>query len=127
MGFLPQYVTTPNCEGTKFQNSDGSTSKTIWTPGESGGRVEGINICHDESKTNYVVICFNDGTTNYPIVQVLLSSTSTKVSINALEDLTFQSDLQGVIIPAGCTLTAYMTSALNSGKYCDIFVMGGDF
>jgi hypothetical protein len=127
MAFIPQYVGTANCKGTRITNSSGSAVQTIWTPGADGGRVEGINICHDEGKTNNILICYTYGGTNFILTEITISNTSIKVTIDGLAGLNFQENMQGIIIPAGSTLTAYTTATLDAGRVIDIFVMGGDF
>lgn len=67
MATSPSFVGSPNVGVTTFTNSDGTSAKTIFSPGSSGSRVSNIQVATDNSAAITVVLSLYASSTEYKL------------------------------------------------------------
>ena len=133
MAATPQFVASPNLGCTKFVNSDGTTTKTIFTAGSSGSRIQAMfatstslsglqfTLALVRSSVSYVIDTFTipgaDLTTPAPNWNMLDPEWLRWLDPNEPH----------LILPSGVTLKVTPIAAVPAGKEVSIIVMGGDF
>lgn len=133
MASSPNFVNTPNVSATRFQNADGTTAKTVFTPGSNGSRVHAIFATGDETTDRQITIALKQSSVSYVIDRFTLASgtTSRPISYWNVLDATRLTHLDpndpGIILTAGQTLEANIETTISGSRNIYMFVHGGDF
>lgn len=130
MASSPQFISSPNTKGTSFANSDGTTAKTIFTPGSNGSRVHAISIVSTDTSARDITLAIVQSSVAYIIARFTLAAASTITITNGLDNYLMPWILSSdpyLILQNGTTLQANMEATITSGKKVDIAVFGGDF
>lgn len=133
MAATPQFVNVPNVKGTKFENADGTSPKTIFTPGSAGSRIDRISVAHTNETGIYLVCSIVQSSVVYRLLRIYLPPASTANPLIVLEAfsqgaLSWVADTTfGLVLPSGTTMQAHVETTLTATKVADVVVIGGDF
>ncbi len=133
MAATPQFVSAPNLGCAKFQNSDGTTSKTVFTAGSSGSRVLSMVATSDSLAALQFTLTLERSSVSYKIDTFTIPGadlTTPTTNWNMLDPEWLRwldPNEPHLILPAGVTLNVTPLAAVPSGKEVSILVMGGDF
>ena len=133
MATTPQFVGAANTGTARFIDSDGTSLKTIWTPGSAGGRVETITITSTvQGASPALVLYLTKGGVAYRIGRYILSPATsdypqTTITLGESSKASVDFALVGSLLAAGAVLQVGFESALPSTYAVDVVVFGGDF
>jgi hypothetical protein len=133
MASSPQFVSAPNVGLTKFVAADGTTIKTIFSPGAGGSRIFSLFATSDDTAALQFAIYLVKATVRYKLdVFTLPAATSvtptTNWNILDIEWFTWLDQQEpNLMLPSGVTLEVGPLAAVTSGKEVSLVVMGGDF
>jgi hypothetical protein len=130
MATQPQFASVPNTTGAQILNADGTTAKTVWTAGASGGLIQFVTLCSTNTAAVALVFELVIGATTHLLGRISIPSTTTIASLGP-----WTSDyLPGLPsadpsapLEAGAVLKARVETAVASGKQIDIVAFGGDY
>jgi hypothetical protein len=129
----PQFVAVPNVCMTKFTNSDGTSERTIFTPGSNGSRIMALVATSTDTASAQFNIHFVRDGVSYLLDTVAIPAATTvtpTTNWNFLDTDWFtwlDSNDPHIIIPTDVTITATPTAAVTSGKEVTFLVFGGNF
>jgi len=116
-----------------FQNADGTTSKTIYTAGTNGSRVDIVSITSTDTVVQTMNVIINDGTADHVVGWVTIPITAgtdgvTKgVALLTSTNLPWLSVSGSIFLKIGYSLKLSMKTAVSSGKTIDVVCAGGDY
>ena len=133
MATTPQFVGAPNLGCTKFVNSDGTTTKTIFTAGSSGSRIQAMFATSNAPSALQFTLSLSRSSVSYII------DTFTVPGANLLTRAPNWNMLDPewlrwldpnephLIVPSGVTLTVTPIADVTEDKEVSFFVLAGDF
>ena len=133
MAASPQFVNAPNVGLTKFANGDGTTIKTVFTPGSAGSRVLALFVTTDDTASRQVNIFLTRSSVRYKLDTFTIpaaSGTQPKRNWNVLDSdwmRWLDPNEPHLVLPSGTTIEVGLVAAVSSGKEISVVVMGGDF
>jgi hypothetical protein len=117
-----------------FQNSDGTTSKAIFTGGaNAGSRIDTVTITSTDTAAQVMNVYSNDGTTDHPIGTVNIPAgagtvaNTPAVSLLTLANLSWLPASGSMWIQANEPIKLGMQSAVTASKTIHVRVEGGDY
>ena len=133
MASTPQFVSAANLGCAKFQNSDSTTGKTVFTVGSNGSRVLAMVATSDSLSALQFTLTLERSSVSYKVDTFTipgadLSQPTTNWNMLDPEWLRWLDPNEPhLILPAGVTLKVTPIAAVPSGTEVSIIVMGGDF
>jgi len=133
MATTPQFVAAPNLGCTKFENSDATTTKTIFTAGSSGSRIQAMFATSTSPAALQFTLALVRSSVSYIIDTFTIPGanlTTPAPNWNMLDPEWLRwldPSEPHLILPSGVTLNVTPLAAVPSGKEVSILVMGGDF
>ena len=133
MATTPQFVASPNLGCTKFVNSDGTTTKTIFTAGSSGSRIQAMFATSNAPSALQFTLSLARSSVSYIIDTFTLSGasmTTPATNWNLLDPEWLRwldPNEPHLIVPSGVTLTVTPVAAVTEDMEVSIVVLGGDF
>jgi hypothetical protein len=133
MAASPQFVNVPNVGLTKFVAADGTTIKTVFTPGVAGSRIMGLFATSDDSAALQFKIYLVKAAVRYKLDTITLpaaTSVTPTTNWNVLDTNWFKwldPEEPNVILPGDVTLQVGAVVAVTAAKEISFVVLGGDF
>ena len=133
MATSPQFVSVPNVSAVTFVNADGTTAKTLWTPGSNGGRLGSISAVSDDTAAVSAQLYVRLSGTNYKIgtvsVPIGAGATTSVISLNlmVLSVLPFLDSDGALRLPSGSSVMIAPIAAVTAAKTATFVAFGGDF
>lgn len=133
MSTSPTFVAAANVSAVTFVNADGTTPKTLWTPGASGGRLGSISAVSDDTAAREMALYvrlsgvdYRVGTVNVPIGA---GNTASVVSVNilVLSACPWLDSDGSLKLQTGATIKIGPTVAVTAAKTVTLVGWGGDF
>lgn len=130
----PVFTKTPDAEGVKFENSDGTSYQTLKTGATDGSLVLSISATTDEASDVKINLRLTSGANVVNIGDVNIPANSgtdggTTPPVNLLNSTLLpylQSD-GSLILGNGDVLEAAMKTAVTASKFVDLAVFSGDY
>jgi hypothetical protein len=135
MSSTPAFVATPQTPAAQFQNADGTTFKTLYTAGSSGGRVDTLIGTSTDTVSAYVVqLALQKSSVDYVLGEVnvpLGSGTNGSAKSVAMLNTT---DIPGLAytengslyLASGVALRARVKTAVSGSYVVQIVGVAGD-
>jgi hypothetical protein len=136
MAASPSFISTPKTPTGQFQNADGTTFKTLYTAGTSGGRVDSLLGTSTDTVSAYVVqLALQVSAVDYVLGEVSVpigaGTNGTAKSVAMLN----QADIPGlaytengsIYLASGVALRARVKTAVSGSFVVQIVGVGGDY
>ena len=133
MAASPQFVALPNVGLTKFVTADGTTIKTIFTPGPDGSRIMGLFATSTDTAALQFAIYLTRAGVRYVLDTVTLpgaTAVTPTTNWNVLDSEWFKwldPAEPTLILPSTVTLEVGAVVAVTAAKEVSFVVLGGNF
>lgn len=136
MAANPSFVSTPQNPAAQFQNADGTTFKTLFTAGSSGGRVDSLIATNTDTANAYVVqLALQKSGVDYVLGEVsvpLGSGTNGSAKSVAVMNSTdvpglAYTEAGALFLASGVALRARVKTAVAGSNTVQIIGIAGDY
>lgn len=127
---FPEVVTT---DAVQIVNADGTTAKTLSTPGTNGRNITSIPCVSDDTAAVTVNLSILKGGTSYRIGQTVVpigagtNGTAKPVNLLNTVDATWLKPDGSIDLANGAVLQVAANVAVTAAKTVNIVAMGGDY
>lgn len=127
MAAEPIFPGTIKNNGVSIANADGTTKKTLYTPGAAGSRVDQIRVTSTDTANVILVVSLTISGVDYPLGEVQVpAGAGTDGSTSWIDALSSLNLDESLFIAAGTTLKVNAKAAVTAGKTVYAVPFAGD-
>lgn len=135
MSSSPAFIASPKNPVVAFANADGTSFKTLMTPGASGSRLDSLSASSTDSVSNVLQLAVNKSGVDYVLGEVTVPANAgtngTVKSVACLNptDIPCLTYTEGgaLYLESGAVLKARMKTAVAGAFTVQLIGLGGDY
>jgi hypothetical protein len=134
MAASPAFIATPKNPAVAFANADGTTFKTLMTPGASGSRLDTLIASSTDTVSNVMQLAVTKSAVDYVLGEVTIPANAGTNGVVKSVAVLNATDLPGLAytengslyLESGVTLKARMKTAVAGAFGVQLLGVGGD-
>lgn len=125
----PIFTAVANNGVQQFANADGTTKKTLFTPGANGSRIDRILVTSNDTAAVTLQVYVTVSAVNYHLVDVTIPIGTGYTTVVAMDILpTVLRSLGGSLtLPTAHVLKGAALAAVTAAQVVDVVCVGGDY
>ncbi len=122
----PIFPITPRVEAVEIVNADGTTKKSLLTPGSNGTRINKVAACSDDTASVTLKFYYSKdaGSTFLYLGSIAINAGA---ETNVTTGIKLADAASGLVLPYGTVLYASAGAAVTLGKTVSVSVSGSDY
>jgi hypothetical protein len=128
----PIFPEVPTADCVQIANADGTTVKTLSTPGSNGRNITAIVATSNDTAAVVLNLSILKGGITYPLCQVTVpigagTSAAKPYNILNITDMPFLAADGSLTLASGAVLQVAANAAVTAAKTVQIIAIGGDY